>query len=68
MADQFRKYCLWRGSEENAKKPPKAALKMITLPKGRGMGVLDHKVRNDALLLKNFINSSIRGHLDPLIL
>jgi hypothetical protein len=58
--DQYRKHCLWRGSEINSSKPPKAAWKMICLPKEEGgLGVLDLIVQNDALLLKTCSSHSI---------
>jgi hypothetical protein len=34
--DKFRKHCLWRGSDINSKKPPKAAWTMCCLPKEEG--------------------------------
>jgi hypothetical protein len=34
--DKFRKHCLWRGSEANGRKPPKAAWEMVMLPKKEG--------------------------------
>lgn len=34
--DRYRRYCLWRGSELNAKKPPLAAWKMVTRTKKQG--------------------------------
>jgi hypothetical protein len=52
--DKYRKYCLWRGSDINSKKPPKAAWKSICLPKEEGcLGVLDLRTHNKALLLKS---------------
>jgi hypothetical protein len=52
--DKFRKYCLWRGSDINSKKPPKAAWKLVCLPKEEGgLGVLDLTTHNEALLLKS---------------
>jgi hypothetical protein len=52
--DMYRKHCLWRGSDINSKKPPKAAWKMVCLPKEEGgLGVIDLRVHNEALLLKN---------------
>jgi hypothetical protein len=52
--DKFRKHCLWRGSDPNSKKPFKAAWPLITLPKTEGgLGVLDLKLQNECLLLKN---------------
>jgi hypothetical protein len=34
--DKYRKHCLWRGADINAKTPPKAAWDMVCLPKKRG--------------------------------
>ena len=52
--DKFRKNCLWQGGEVNARKPPKAAWKMICLPKkDGGLGVLDIRKQNEALMMKN---------------
>ena len=52
--DKYRKYCLWRGSDINAKSSPKAAWSMVCLPKEEGgLGVLNLKTQNEALLLKN---------------
>ena len=52
--DKFRKHCLWRGANVNAKTPPKAAWNMVCLPKEEGgLGVLNLRTQNEALLLKN---------------
>ena len=52
--DKYRKHCLWRGSDINAKTPPKAAWDLVRLPiKEGGLGVLNLETQNDALLLKN---------------
>jgi len=52
--DKYRKHCLWRGSDINSKKPPKAAWHMVCLPKEEGgLGVLDISVQNESLLLKH---------------
>ena len=52
--DKFRKYCLWRGANLNAKSPPKAAWHMVCLPKSEeGLGVINLLTQNEALLLKN---------------
>jgi hypothetical protein len=50
--DKYRKYCLWRGANINSKAPPKAAWTMVCLPKG-GLGVINLRAQNEALLLKN---------------
>src|SRR6185312_7319260 len=52
--DKYKKHCLWRGSDINAKSHPKAAWSMVCLPKSEGgLGVLNLKTQNEALLLKN---------------
>jgi len=52
--DKYRKHCLWRGSDLNSKKPPKAAWPLMTLPKKkRLLGVLNLSVQNESLLLKH---------------
>jgi len=52
--DRFRKHYLWRGSNINSKKPPKAAWKMVCDSKENGgLGVLDLRTHNECLLLKN---------------
>ena len=52
--DKYRKHCFWRGPNINAKGPPKAAWKMVCLPKEEGgLGVLNLKTQNEAMLLKN---------------
>lgn len=54
QVDKFRKHCLWRGSDKTNRVNAKAAWKMVTRPKDEGgMGVLDLKSQNEALLLKN---------------
>ena len=51
--DKFRKHCLWRGTDINAKSPPKAAWELVCLPKAEGgLGVLNLRTQNEALLLK----------------
>ena len=53
--DKYRRHCLWRGSDINAKKPPLAAWKMVQKPKLKGgLGVLNIRIQNEALLLKNY--------------
>lgn len=52
--EKFRKDCLWRGSEVNNRKPPKAAWEMVTLPNEEGgLGVIDLRKHNEALMMKN---------------
>ena len=52
--DRARRLCLWRGSDINAKTPPKAAWDLVCLPKDEGgLGVLNLRTQNDALLLKH---------------
>lgn len=52
--DKFRKNCLWQGAEINARKPPKAAWKMVCASKeDGGLGVINIRKQNEPLLLKN---------------
>jgi hypothetical protein len=51
--DKLRKHCLWRGADINAKKNPKATWEMVCKPKEGGLGVIDIKKQNEALLMKN---------------
>jgi hypothetical protein len=52
--DKYRRHCLWRGGDLNAKKPPLAAWKLVTKPKLKcGLGVLKLNMQNDVLLMKN---------------
>jgi hypothetical protein len=52
--DKYRKHCLWRGADINAKTPPKVAWDSVCLPKSEGgLGVLQLEIHNEALLLKN---------------
>jgi hypothetical protein len=52
--DKFRKHCLWRGSDINNRKPPKAAWPLVCAPKPQGgLGVLDLRTHNECLLLKH---------------
>jgi len=52
--DKYRKHCLWRGADINAKQPPKAAWELVCLPKKEGgLGVLNLRTQNEELLLKH---------------
>jgi hypothetical protein len=52
--DKYRKHCLWRGSDINARKPPKAEWKMVCVPKDEGgLRAIDIEKQNKALLTKN---------------
>ena len=54
MIDKFRKNCLWRGCDINAKGYNLAAREMVTVPKAKGgLGIKDLYVQNDAPLLKH---------------
>jgi hypothetical protein len=51
--DKYRKHCLWRGSDLNARQPPKAAWTSVCLPKKEGgLGVINLSIHNDSLLMK----------------
>jgi hypothetical protein len=52
--DKYRKHCLWRGSDDSNRINAKAAWQLVTTAKeDGGLGVLDLKTQNEALLLKN---------------
>lgn len=52
--DKFRKICLWRGSDVNANQKPKAAWPAVCREKEEGgLGVLNIKTQNEALLIKH---------------
>jgi hypothetical protein len=54
MIEKYRKHCFWRGLDLNAKKPPLAAWHLAIRPKKEGgMGIINLKTQNEALLLKN---------------
>jgi hypothetical protein len=56
--DKYRRHCLWRGGDLNAKKPPLVAWNMVTRPKSKGgLGVIRLNVQNDALLKKKLDKS-----------
>lgn len=51
--DKFRKLFLWRGADMNAKQKPRAAWPMVCRAKDEGgLGVIDLKSQNGALLIK----------------
>jgi hypothetical protein len=51
--NKLRKLCLWRGADVNAKQKPKAAWTMVCKAKDEGgLGVIDLKTLNEALLIK----------------
>jgi len=51
--DKFRKLCLRRGADVNARQRPKVAWKVVCSGKKEGgLGVLDLKSQNEALLIK----------------
>jgi hypothetical protein len=51
--DKFRKLCLWRGADINAKQRPKVAWKVVCRDKKEGgLGIIDIKTQNEALLIK----------------
>jgi len=53
--DKFRKHCLWRGSNLNSKKTPKAAWDLVCdSKKNGGLGVIKLQTQNESLLLKHF--------------
>jgi hypothetical protein len=52
--DKFRKLCLWRGADINARQKPKAAWPMVCRAKEEGgLGVLNIKTQNEALIIKH---------------
>jgi hypothetical protein len=54
--DKYRKHCLWRGNDLNAKQPAKAAWSSVCLPRNEGgLGVINLETHNNSLLLK-FLN------------
>jgi hypothetical protein len=50
--DKFRRHCLWRGSDINAKNHLKLLGKQSTNQKLRGLGVINLDLQNKALLMK----------------
>lgn len=54
--DKFRKLCLWRGADLNANQRPKAAWTSVCKSKDEGgLGVINLKTHNEALLLKHLM-------------
>ena len=52
--DRARRHCLWRGSDTNAKMKPLVAWKKCCKPKKKGgLGIINLKSQNSALLLKH---------------
>jgi hypothetical protein len=52
--DIIRKHCLWRGADINAKQIPKVAWTEVCKSKDNGgLGVLDLRTQNEALLLRH---------------
>jgi len=52
--DKYRKHYLWRGSDINSKKQPKATWKLVCNSKENGsLGVHDLQIQNESLLLKH---------------
>jgi hypothetical protein len=54
QVDKYRRHCLWKGGDITSKKPPLAAWSMVTKPKSiGGFGVINLRMQNEALLIKN---------------
>ncbi|KAJ1283790.1 hypothetical protein BS78_03G153800 [Paspalum vaginatum] len=52
--DRARKHCLWRGSDMNAKGKSLVAFKKVCRPmKNGGLGVINLRIQNEALLMKH---------------
>jgi len=52
--DKYRKHCLWRGNDINHRINFKAAWPTVSKPnKIGGLGVIDLRTQNEALLIKN---------------
>ena len=52
--DRARRHCLWRGSESNAKMKPLVAWKKCCKPKKKGgLGIINLRSQNSALLMKH---------------
>jgi hypothetical protein len=51
--DRIRKQCIWRGNDRSKRGGNLAAWPMVNRPKSKGgLGVLNIRIHNDALLLK----------------
>jgi hypothetical protein len=54
LIDKYRRHCLWRSANINAKKPPQVAWNLVREPKKQdALGVLHIETQNKALLVKN---------------
>jgi hypothetical protein len=54
QVDKYRRHCMWRGGDLNAKKAPLASWKLVRTPTNKGwLGVIRLRLQNDALLMKN---------------
>ena len=52
--DRVTRHCLWRGFEVSAKKKSLVACTKVAKPKNKGgLGVVDLRFQNDALLIKH---------------
>jgi hypothetical protein len=52
--DKYRRHCLWRGGDLNAKRSPLATWKMVTKSKANGgLSVLNLRLQNEVLPIKN---------------
>ena len=51
--DKFRKNCLWRWTNINGGKRPKAIWEMVCTSKKGGLGIINLELQNQALLMKN---------------
>jgi len=52
--NKYRRHCLWRGSDLESKKPASAAWPLVCTSKSEGgLGVLNLRTHNEALLMKS---------------
>lgn len=64
LIERIQRQCLWRGSSDNSRQSL-AAWNLVCLPKNKGgLGVLNLKVQNEALLLK-FLHKFYNHHETP---